>query len=152
MQRTITSGAGRTIAAIVFVALIAAPMLYKRVLAKRQSGESERDAHAISQYGFHMRESAKASGINFKHKAPKLDQRLDHIMEQVASMGAAVSVVDFDHDGWDDIYITNSGEGSHNALYRNMHDGSFRDVADEVGLGDVNGGETGVSMGAVWGD
>ncbi len=44
-------------------------------------------------------------------------------------MGAAVSVVDFDQDGWDDFYVTNSGEDSHNALYRNMHDGTFRDVA-----------------------
>ena len=59
-------------------------------------------------------------------------------MEQVASMGAAVSVVDFDRDGWADIYVTNSGEGSHNALYRNLGNGTFRDVAAEVGLADVN--------------
>ena len=73
-------------------------------------------------------------------------------MEQVASMGAAVSVVDFDRDGWDDLYITNSGEGTKNALYRNMHDGTFRDVASEVGLDGMNSREAGVSMGAVWGD
>ncbi len=51
-----------------------------------------------------------------------------------------------------DFYVTNSGEQSRNALYRNMHDGTFRDVASEVGLADVNSRETGVSMGAVWGD
>jgi hypothetical protein len=73
-------------------------------------------------------------------------------MAQIASMGAAVSVVDFDGDGWDDFYVTNSGEGSHNALYRNMHDGTFRDVAEEAGLAESNSRETGVSMGAVWGD
>jgi hypothetical protein len=54
-------------------------------------------------------------------------------MPQVASMGAAVSIVDFDRDGWPDIYVTNGSEGSHNALYRNQHDGTFRDVAAEVG-------------------
>ena len=67
-------------------------------------------------------------------------------------MGASVSIVDFDRDGWPDIYVTNSAEGSHNALYRNQHDGTFKDVAPEMGLADVNQPGTGVSMAAVWGD
>ncbi len=33
-----------------------------------------------------------------------------------------------------------------------MHDGTFRDVAPQLGLADVNRPGTGVSMGAVWGD
>jgi hypothetical protein len=73
-------------------------------------------------------------------------------MPQVASMGAAVSNVDFDRHGWADIYPTNSGESSNNALYRNMTDGSFKDVAGEMGVADLNQIGTGVSMGAVWGD
>ncbi len=73
-------------------------------------------------------------------------------MPQVASMGAAVSIADFDRDGWPDIYVTNSGEGSQNALYRNLGDGTFKDVAGELGIADVNQPGTGVSMGAVWGD
>ena len=90
---------------------------------------------AMSRYGFRFEEVAKASGIDFTHQAPTLDPKLDHIMPQVASMGAAVSVVDFDRDGWQDIYVTNSGEGSKNCLYRNMGDGTFKDVAAELGLG-----------------
>ncbi len=73
-------------------------------------------------------------------------------MPQVASMGAGVSIVDFDRDGWSDIYVTNSGEGSQNALFKNTGDGSFKDVAADLGLADVNQVGTGVSMGAVWGD
>ena len=73
-------------------------------------------------------------------------------MPEVASMGASVSIVDFDRDGWPDIYVTNSKEGSKNALYRNKHDGTFKDVAPELGIADVNQPGTGVSMGAVWGD
>ncbi|HEX4769622.1 MAG TPA: CRTAC1 family protein [Bryobacteraceae bacterium] len=145
---------GRLFATIFFLALLAAPIVYKRVLVHRQTPKpgADQDTTALSSYGFRLHEAAKVSGINFRHKSPKLDPKLDHIMEQIASMGAAVSVVDFDRDGWDDIYVTNSGEGTHNALYRNMHDGTFRDVAPEVGLADVNSRETGVSMGAVWGD
>ena len=73
-------------------------------------------------------------------------------MPQIASMGAAVSVVDFDRDGWQDLYVTNSGEGSHNRLYRNRGDGTFEDVAGALGVADVNRSGTGVSMGSVWGD
>ncbi|HEX8501491.1 MAG TPA: CRTAC1 family protein [Pyrinomonadaceae bacterium] len=107
---------------------------------------------ALGRYGFRLEEVSKAAGVNFTHTAPRLDAKLEHIMPQVASMGAAVSVVDFDRDGWQDLYATNSGEGSRNALYRNNRDGSFSDVADALGVADVNRAETGVSMGAVWGD
>jgi hypothetical protein len=110
------------------------------------------EAAALQRYGLRFTESAKASGIHFIHRAPTLDGKLSHIMEQVASMGAAVSVVDFDRDGWQDIYAVNSGEGTSNALYRNRGDGTFGDVAAEVGLADLNAAGTGVSMGAVWGD
>ena len=78
-----------------------------------------RSPKAPSRYGFRLEEVSKASGIDFVHQAPTLDAKLDHIMPQIASMGAAVSVVDFDRDGWQDLYVTNSGEGSQNRLYRN---------------------------------
>ncbi len=145
--------APRALAILLLLALIAAPLIYKRVLARRQAAlVAGNQAAALAQYGFVLKESDKASGIDFKHTAPTLDPKLGHIMEQVASMGAAVSVVDFDRDGWADLYVTNSGEATPNALYRNMHDGTFKDVAAEVGLAKINSRETGVSMGAVWGD
>ncbi|HEY6991984.1 MAG TPA: CRTAC1 family protein [Bryobacteraceae bacterium] len=144
----------RIFAAALFIVLLASPIVYKRILAHRQAVEdpNNQQATALAGYGFHLRESAALSGIHFKHSPPNLDPRLAHIMPQIASMGAAVSVVDFDEDGWDDFYVTNSGENSHNALYRNMHDGTFRDVAEDVGLAEINSRERGVSMGAVWGD
>ncbi len=107
---------------------------------------------ASSQYGFHLEEVSKASGIDFVHQAPTLDPKLNHIMPQIASMGAGVSVVDFDRDGWQDLYVTNSAEGSRNRLYRNLGDGKFSDVAESMGISDVNPSGTGVSMGSVWGD
>src|SRR5581483_1694891 len=128
-----------------FVALLAFPLVYKRVAARNVATEPSR-------YGFHFQETARSAGLKFQHTAARLDPKLAHIMEQVSSMGAAVSVVDFDRDGWSDIYVCNSGEDSRNALFRNLGNGTFRDVAAEVGLADVNQSGTGVSTGAVWGD
>jgi len=135
-----------------FIALLATPIVIKRLAARREARARLDQKTALARYGFYLEEVAQASGVNFVHQAPTLDRQLDHIMPQVASMGAAVSVVDFDRDGWADLYVTNSGEGSKNCLYRNMADGSFKDVATEMGLADVNQAGTGVSMGAVWGD
>lgn len=140
--------------AIFFIALLATPLLIRWTSARRERDQTSATdaASALARYGFRLEEVSKASGITFTHRAPQLDPKLDHIMPQVASMGAAVSVVDYDRDGWPDLYATNSGEGSLNSLYRNLGDGTFRDVAAEVGLADVNRVETGVSMGAIWGD
>ena len=143
----------RIVLAVLFAALIVTPVLLRRLSAERQKSLITADARsALNRYGVYFEEVSKSVGVNFVHQAPTLDHKLDHIMPQVASMGAAVSIVDFDRDGWPDIYATNSGEGSKNALYRNQQDGTFKDVAGEVGLADVNQMPTGVSMGAVWGD
>ena len=107
---------------------------------------------ALARYGFCLEEVSKACGINFVHTAPTLDARLGPIMPIIASMGASVSVVDFDRDGWPDLYVINSGEGSRNALYRNKHDGTFEDVAEAMGIADLNRVGDGVCQGAVWGD
>ncbi len=143
----------RAVIAIVFLSLLAVPLVYKRVVQRRHASDlAQNRAAALARYGFSFQEVSKTVGINFVHKAPTLDPKLKHIMEQVASMGAAVSVVDFDRDGWDDLYVSNSGEGTRNALYRNLGNGTFEDVADRVGLADLNKPGTGVTMGAVWGD
>ena len=143
----------RILLLIVFVALLAAPVVIKRLAARREAANAVRDASsALTRYGFYLQEVGQASQANFIHQAPTLDKQLNHIMPQVASMGAGVSIVDFDRDGWSDIYVTNSGEGSKNALFRNLTDGSFKDVAADLGIADVNQAGTGVSMGAVWGD
>ena len=55
-------------------------------------------------------------------------------MPQVASMGAAVSIVDADRDGHADVYVTNSREGSKNRFYRNRGDGTFEDVTGRAGV------------------
>jgi enediyne biosynthesis protein E4 len=143
----------RALLALFFIALLATPFVIKRISAGREADRSRADAKtALARHGFYLQEVSQAAGISFIHQSPKLDSKLDSIMPEVASMGASVSIVDFDRDGWPDIYVTNSAVGSKNALYRNMHDGTFKDVAGDLGIADVNQPGTGVSTGAVWGD
>src|SRR5580658_2379082 len=143
----------RVLVGLFFIALLATPFVIRRISAGREADKSKADATtALARHGFYLQEVSHVAGIDFIHQSPKLDSRLDPIMPEVASMGASVSIVDFDRDGWPDIYVTNSAVGSKNALYRNMHDGTFKDVASELGIADVNQPGTGVSTGAVWGD
>jgi len=142
----------RLVIIVLFAGLLATPFLIRRFGGS--GGAAARSPHAdpIGQYGFRLTESAKASGIDFVHGGPTLDPKLAHIMPQVASMGAAVSIVDVDRDGRPDLYVTDSKEGSRNRLYHNRGDGTFEDIADRLGVADLNQPDTGVSMGAVWGD
>ena len=144
----------QSIVTIIFLGLIATPVIVRHLSARRAAiSKTELDEkESLARHGFYLKEVSHAAGIDFVHQAPVLDAKLAHIMPEVASMGASVSVVDFDRDGWPDLYVTNSAIGSKNRLYRNMHDGTFKDVAGELGIADVNQSGTGVSMGAVWGD
>ena len=120
--------------------------------AMKWGGEQEEKVSGTGsdRYGFYLKEVGKQVGIDFVHEAPVLDAKLDHIMPIIASMGAAVSVVDYDRDGWQDLYVASSRRGSLNRLYRNIEGTGFRDVATDLGVADVN--RAGVSMGSVWGD
>jgi hypothetical protein len=144
----------RIVVIVLFVVMLATPWMVRHFShAQARPVASQADCQtALARYGFCFQQVADRAGINFVHQAPVLDHKLDGIMPEVASMGASVSIVDFDRDGWPDIYVTNSRDGSLNHLYRNNHDGTFTDVAKQMGIADVNQPGTGVSMGAVWGD
>ena len=61
-------------------------------------------------------------------------------------MSGGVALIDFDNDGWLDIYFTNApsvsmaqggsspAQKAHSALYRNNHDGTFTDVSEKAGV------------------
>jgi enediyne biosynthesis protein E4 len=58
--------------------------------------------------------------------------------------GMGVSVMDFDNDGWQDIYVTGFGG---NVLYRNLGNCKFENVTEKAGLR-----VGGFSTGAAWAD
>jgi hypothetical protein len=78
-----------------------------------------------------------SAGIHFEHISTP-EQK--YIME---SMSGGVALIDFDRDGWPDIYFTNaqsvemarSGKKARSALYHNNHNGTFTDVTDKAGVG-----------------
>src|SRR6202162_4866684 len=61
----------------------------------------------------------------------------------VESMSGGVAIIDYDRDGWPDIYFTNApgidmalaGRKARSALFHNNHDGTFTDVTDKAGVG-----------------
>ena len=42
--------------------------------------------------------------------------------------------IDYDEDGWQDLYVINDRENATNNMYRNLGDGTFEDVTDDLGL------------------
>ncbi|MCC5915141.1 MAG: CRTAC1 family protein [Balneolaceae bacterium] len=103
-------------------------------------------------YGFFLEDVTDQLGINFVHQRPVVDEKLHHILPQIASVGASVSVADVNRNGFPDIYFTNSEFDAKNALYINHGDGRFEESAEAFGIADMNRPEVGASMGAVWGD
>ena len=61
----------------------------------------------------------------------------------VESMSGGVALIDYDRDGWPDIYFTNApgidmalaGRKARSALFHNNHDGTFTDVTEKAGVG-----------------
>ena len=94
------------------------------------------------------------SGISWTHVAG-----LSHEMYMPETVGPGCAFLDYDNDGWIDIYLANSGPCDfytpphplRNALYRNNRDGTFTDVTEKAGLaGNAYG--MGVAVGDYDGD
>jgi hypothetical protein len=77
------------------------------------------------------------AGIRFEHDfSPEAHSILE-------SMAGGVLLLDYDRDGWLDIYFTNAptvedalhGKKARGALYHNNHDGTFTDVTEKAGIG-----------------
>ena len=80
---------------------------------------------------------ASASGIDWVHENAMSPS---HYLPE--ALGPGCAFLDFDNDGWMDIYLVNSGpcdfwkpaKPSRNALYKNNRDGTFTDVTEKAGV------------------
>ncbi|HKW62938.1 MAG TPA: CRTAC1 family protein [Candidatus Acidoferrum sp.] len=67
-----------------------------------------------------------------------------------SSKSLGVAMLDYDLDGWPDLLVANDTQP--NKLYRNLHNGKFRDVAVEAGLAFSTEGKARAGMGVDIGD
>ncbi len=101
---------------------------------------------------FRFRDVAHESGLDFRHDSPLTPERHLHLF-----MGSGLAWIDYDDDGWVDLFVCQGAEwnekvdpnrlSSSSRLYRNLGNGSFRDVTTDARLI-----EQGYSMGATVGD
>jgi hypothetical protein len=86
------------------------------------------------------------SGISWVHENAMSPER-----QLPETLGPGCAFLDYDNDGWVDIYLVNSGpcdfykpsKPLKNALYKNNRDGTFTDVTDKAG---VPGGTFGMGI------
>ena len=72
------------------------------------------------------------------------------ITKAAGTYGLGVSTLDFDDDGWTDLYVANDSNPS--TLYRNRHDGTFEDIAVPAGCAYSQDGKPQAGMGLALGD
>ena len=67
-----------------------------------------------------------------------------------SSKSLGVAMVDYDGDGWPDLFVANDTQP--NKLYRNLHNGTFQDVAVKAGVAFSEDGKARAGMGVDAGD
>ena len=72
---------------------------------------------------------------------------IDHFQLNQMTFGGGVAVLDFDNDGWEDVYFT--GGQNPDKLYRNLGNGQFSDVSIQSGIASLPESTT---MGVIAGD
>ena len=85
----------------------------------------------------HLVDITASTGIHFDHLSSPEARFI------VESMSGGVAIIDYDNDGYPDLYFTNApsvamyktGARARSALYHNNHDGTFTDVTDKAGVG-----------------
>jgi hypothetical protein len=100
-------------------------------------GHNRQAAAALNPSGVHFRDVTEQAGIHFHHERAASDEKL-----YLETMGAGVGWLDYQQDGFMDIFFVNSGwtpffhpaKPPQPALYRNNGDGTFTDVTEQAGI------------------
>src|SRR3954453_20036345 len=116
---------------VTLMALLAASALHG--MAQKPAEKAAVPASAAMSF----EDVTKAAGIDFQLTCGGAEKR--YIME---AMCGGVAFFDYDNDGWTDIFLLNgstleqqrAGKAPGSKLYRNNHDGTFRDVTPKAGL------------------
>jgi hypothetical protein len=91
------------------------------------------------------------AGIHHQHSNRVFHNPYARIMAGYTALGAAVAAADFDSDGYEDLFLTDSSASGKNRLYRNNHDLTFTDIAEQAGVANGNDAAN-ASAAALWFD
>ncbi len=106
-------------------------------------------ASAAVSSGITFRDVTQQAGIHFVHTNGAFGKKW-----LPETLGPGVAFIDYDNDGWPDIFLVNGmdwpGHGNKRStpkLYHNNHDGTFTDVTQKAGLDAVEMYGMGVTVG-----
>jgi len=101
------------------------------LIASAQTSQAPKSQSSVT-----FRDITQQSGIRFVHNNAAFGKK--YLPE---TMGPGVAFIDYDNDGWPDIFLVNgtnwpSQPSKHSTpkLYHNNHDGTFTDVTSKAGL------------------
>ena len=123
--------------------------LLRMTVADRHAPRSNDCAPGRREIALQAKQASSIAPIRFRNVAGQA--RLDFVLRndasprkfQVETMTGGVAAIDYDNDGWTDIYFANGAElpgmkksspKFWNRLYRNNRDGRFGDVTEKAGV------------------
>ena len=128
----------------------------------RGSGQARKEAPPVGPHRAGSKLTQTPAGVSFVDVTKEAGlggavivgggvQSKRYILEE---MGGGVAFLDYDNDGWPDIFLVNGtklegfpeGQGPSNYLFHNNHDGTFTDVTKKAGLAHSGWGQ-GVCVG-----
>ncbi len=122
----------------------AAPLLLLVLLPPAMFSQAPRTAATPQPRFADVTASAKIAFVHESGASP--DKRM------VETFGSGVAWIDYDNDGFADLFFVNGAPGSSNALYRNNGDGTFMDVTTKAGVAGAGTGRTVFKTGVAVGD
>jgi enediyne biosynthesis protein E4 len=119
-------------------------LLSRTVLSGQESGMASRGLAPAPRpkpsgkpFGARFVDVAEPAGL----RMPSVCGAVDHTKFLIETTGAGIAFLDYDNDGWLDIFVLSgtlmNGPAPHatNRLYKNNRDGTFSDVTEKDGVG-----------------
>ena len=83
-------------------------------------------------------EIGQKAGVRHQHHTRKFKGPYSDVLGMFTSGGASSAVADYDNDGLEDLFVTDSDQGTTNHLFHNDGNLVFSDRTDEAGVGGGN--------------
>jgi hypothetical protein len=96
------------------------------------------EASTDSEPKIQFSEIGEKAGVRTVHQTRRFKGEYADVLRMFTSGGAASAIGDYDNDGLDDLFVTDSNEGRRNHLFRNEGNLFFSDQTEKAGVGGGN--------------